>query len=372
MADLCGEYEKAAGVFTAGAIEWAISRGLIRKSGPFVANQIQPSSLDLTAGPRAWRLRASFLPGRARRVAERLTDGLLMHEIDLTGGAVLERGCVYLVELQERLRLADDISGFANPKSSTGRIDVFTRLITDHGAAFDQVPAGYEGPLFAEISPRTFSIVIRRGASLSQLRLRRGDCRLDDAALMAVQARTPLVFGRADIDNGVALTVNLAGADAARVGYRAKRHAPLIDIDKVGALDPRDYWEPIASPRHGAITLDPDEFYILASKEAIRIPPEFAAEMAPFNPLVGEFRVHYAGFFDPGFGCAETDSEGGRAVLEVRSHEVPFVLEDGQMIGRLVYERLIARPDRLYGQGIGSNYHKQGLKLSKHFREWPG
>lgn len=363
-------YETQTGVFSAGAIEWAAERGMIAKPDGLDARQVQPSSLDLTLGPRAWRLRASFLPGRGRRVADRLGDGLLMHEIDLSASAVLERGCVYLVELQESLRLDKDISGFANPKSSTGRIDVFTRLITDYGTAFDQAPPGYAGPLFAEISPRTFSIVVRRGSSLSQLRLRRGDCRIDDARLREMQAREPVVYGEADIDNGVALTVNLSGAENARVGFRAKRHAPLIDIDKVGALDPRDYWEPITSPRRRSITLDPDEFYILASKEAIRIPPDCAAEMAPFDPLVGEFRVHYAGFFDPGFGCAEADGEGGRAVLEVRSHEVPFILEDGQIIGRLVYERLIERPDRLYGAGVGSNYQKQGLKLSKHFAPW--
>ncbi|MEM8987558.1 MAG: 2'-deoxycytidine 5'-triphosphate deaminase [Pseudomonadota bacterium] len=358
------------GVFTEAAYRAAIAAEVVRLDGAATPTQVQPSSLDLTLGPVAYRLRASFLPGPKRTVEARMAEGLLMHELDLTRGAVLERGCVYLVPLRERLALPDDIAGFANPKSSTGRIDVFTRLITDQGKAFDDVPAGYAGPLYAEISPRTFSIVAREGSALNQLRLRRGDARLDDAALAALQAADPVILGEADISNGVALTVNLAGGADDIVGYRAKRHAPLIDVDRVGAYDPVEYWDPIIAPKRRAVTLDPDEFYILASKEALRIPPDYAAEMAPFNPLVGEFRVHYAGFFDPGFGCAEAGGEGGRGVLEVRSHEVPFVMEDGQIIGRLIYERLMQRPERLYGQDVGSNYQRQGLKLSKHFKAW--
>ncbi len=334
--------------------------------------RLQPASLDLTLSPRAWRVRASFLPSRARTVEARLSGGLAMQEMDIAGGAVFERGCVYLVELNERLALPKEIEGAANPKSSTGRIDVFVRLVTDHGAAFDEIPAGYEGPLYAEISPRTFSILARAGSSLNQLRLKAGDCRLDDGALRRLNTAVPLVDGVADISGGLGLSVSLAGGDAC-IGWRARRHSGLIDVDKVGALDPHDYFEPLAPPASGFIILDPDEFYILASKEALAVPPDYAAEMTPISPGLGEFRVHYAGFFDPGFGWSPDENKGGgrngsRGVLEVRSHDAPFVLEDGQLVARLVYERMAAQPDTLYGAGLQSNYQGQGLKLSKHFR----
>ena len=358
------------GVYAAKNYQALVDEGRITLGAALTETQVQPASLDLTLGKTAYRMRASFLPGGVRSVEERVRAGLLMHEIDLSKGAVLEKGCVYLVKLRESVRLPPDVTGFANPKSSTGRIDVFTRLVTDFASTFDTVAAGYEGPLYAEISPRTFSILVREGSTLNQLRLRRGQPRLNDDELRDLQARDPVVGGEADIADGVALTVNLEGSQGDLVGFRAKRHSSLIDIDKVGVLDPRDYWEPIPTPRSGAIILDPDEFYILASKEWLRIPPDYAAEMIPFNPLLGEFRVHYAGFFDPGFGCKETGGEGGRAVLEVRSHEAPFILEDGQVIGRLIYEKLLERPDRLYGEESGSNYQRQGLKLSKAFKVW--
>jgi dCTP deaminase len=336
--------------------------GQIRAAAPVEPVQIQPASLDLRLGARAYRIRASFLPGRARRVEEALQP-LAMHAIDLTGGAVLERGCTYLIPLMESLALAPDMSGFANPKSSTGRLDVFVRLLTDYTGEFDGVAAGYSGPLYAEVSPRTFSLLVRAGSRLNQLRLRRGHAALDDAAL------TALVDGAADIDGGVGFSVDLktAGPDGL-IGWRAKRHSGMIDIDRIAAYDPLDYWDPVRVRAEPALILDPDEFYILVSREAVHIPPDFAAEMVPYDPLVGEFRVHYAGFFDPGFGNPTAGGHGSRAVLEVRSHEVPFVLDHGQIIGRLVYERLAARPERLYGQGIGSSYQRQGLALSKHFR----
>ncbi len=334
--------------------------------------RLQPASLDLTLSSRAWRVRASFLPSRARTVEARLTSGLAMQEMDISGGAIFERGCVYLVELNERLALPGWVEGAANPKSSTGRIDVFVRLVTDYGAAFDEIPAGYEGPLYAEISPRTFSILARAGSSLNQLRVKSGNCRLDDTALRQLNEATPLVDGVADISGGLGLSVSLAGGGEC-IGWRARRHSALIDVDKVGSLDPCDFFEPIAPPKSGFIILDPDEFYILASKEALAVPPEFAAEMTPISPGLGEFRVHYAGFFDPGFGWAPGPDaagrrNGSRGVLEVRSHDAPFVLEDGQLVARLVYERMASRPETLYGAGIKSNYQGQGLKLSKHFR----
>jgi dCTP deaminase len=330
-------------------------------------SQIQPASLDLRLGPVAWRVRASFLPSPNATVRDKLAS-VAMHEIDLEDGAVMETRCVYVVPLLESAEFSFRVSGIANPKSSTGRLDVFTRLITDRAQAFDRIEPGYHGPLYAEISPRTFPVRVRKGSRLNQLRVRRGSPQFTDTQLKRLHQEQPLVDGTADIENGLALTVDLQGDGQHQVGWRARRHTGIVDIDRRSALDPLDYWEPIQASRTGAIVLDPDEFYILASREAVSIPPDFAAEMVPFNPLVGEFRVHYAGFFDPGFGHQAGHGRGSRAVLEVRSREVPFIIEHGQIIGRLMFERLTDPPPEVYGQGIGSHYQKQGLRLSKHFR----
>ncbi|MEZ5934426.1 MAG: 2'-deoxycytidine 5'-triphosphate deaminase [Alphaproteobacteria bacterium] len=323
----------------------------IRPAEPLQPGQIQPASLDLRLGRRAFRVRASFLPGGHASVQQKI-DQFAMHAFELgEQGTVLEKGCVYIVELIESLALAPDQSALANPKSSIGRIDVFTRLITDHGMAFDHVRAGYQGPLYAEISPRTFSILARRGDRLNQIRLRQ--------ARPAASTCDETGAGR----EGVPVSVDLAGDGV--IGYRARKHAGLIDLRKLGHYEVEDFWHPLRARRDRTLVLDPDEFYILASKEAVRIPPDQAAEMLAYDTSIGEFRVHYAGFFDPGFGHGA--AEGTRAVLEVRSHEVPFVLEHGQRVGRLIYERLSAPPEQLYGEGIGSNYQHQGLRLSKHF-----
>lgn len=332
----------AHGVLSDTEIKRAIKQGWISAPEPYADDQIQPASLDLRLGETAYRLRASFLPGVGATVRDRLDDALVMHEIDLRGGAVLETGCVYLVCVQERLALPQHIHGAANPKSSTGRIDVFTRLITDGAQSFDYIPVGYQGPMWAEISPCTFSILARTGSRLSQVRLRRGP-----------------PHPKREID----FTMDLALQGP--VGFRAKRHSGVIDVDRVGGYDPRDFWEPMEA-RRGRVVLDPGEFYIFASKEDVLIPPDEAAEMAPIRPELGEFRAHYAGFFDPGFGVAPHE---GRAVLEVRSRDVPFIVEDGQPVGKLVYEPLSGPVERLYGQA-GSNYQGQGLKLSKHFAPW--
>lgn len=335
--------ESLSGILPCQAIETLIATGAVSSATPWDADQVQPASLDLRLGARAWRVRASFLPG-SRAVEDRVRD-VAMHAIDLSGGGfVLEKGCVYIVELQERLALPAGVQARANPKSSTGRVDVFVRLLTDRGAAFDDVAAGYAGPLYLEIVPQTFSVLVRAGTRLNQLRLKVGD--------------PPRLEVR---DVGVDLTGEIAG-------YRGRRHAGVIDLDRVDGHDPRDFWEPLA-PRRGELLLDPGEFYILASKQATEIPVDQAAEMLPIDPSVGEFRVHYAGFFDPGFGTDAAHGQGSRSVLEVRSHEAPFLLEDGQTVARLVYEPLTERPTRLYGEG-GSHYQRQGLKLSKHFRAW--
>mgnify|MGYP003343907545 FL=1 len=341
---------------------WAVNG---QKSG-VLDDQIQPASLDLRLGDTAYRIRASFLPGVSGQVMQKL-ETLAFHKIDLTDGAVLETGCVYLVPLMEALALPERTGGFANPKSSTGRIDVFTRVITDFGVEFDKAPPGYKGHLYLEVSPRTFPILVRAGSRLSQIRFRRGNPAHSDAEIKRLHQESALVDGHANIDGGLALSIDLSGdKQTGLIGYRAKRHAGLIDVDRVNALPLNEYWEPIYNHGRNQLILDPDEFYILASRESVTIPPTHAAEMVPFNPLVGEFRVHYAGFFDPGFG-AGLEGKGSRAVLEVRSREVPFILEHGQVIGRLIYERLTDRPEVLYGKSLESNYQRQGLRLSKHF-----
>ena len=366
------EPRRGTGILPVQEIRALIRDKHIEATAEITEDQIQPASVDLRLASTAYRVRASFLPGPDLKVKEKIAV-LGMHEVDLTEGAVLERGCVYIVPLMESLRLSKRDSGVANPKSSTGRLDVFTRLITDHGAEFDRVRPGYEGPLYAEISPRTFSILARKGSRLNQLRLRRGAPAVGEAALKRLNEEVRLVHtdaGTESISEGkVTLTVDLKGdADTEFIGYKAKKHTDLIDIDKTNHYDAADFWEPIYARADRAIILDPDDFHILASREAITVPPDHAAEMVAYDTLVGEFRVHYAGFFDPGFGYEVEGAPGTRAVLEVRSHEVPFVIEHGQTMGRLVYERLTAVPDKIYGAGIGSSYQRQGLTLSKHFK----
>ena len=298
-----------------------------------------------------------------------------MHKFSLTDGAVLEKGCVYIVPLQETLNLNSSISGTANPKSSTGRIDVFTRLLTDFTSEFETVQAGYQGPLYAEISPRTFSIVVREGSTLNQVRFRRGTPAAADATMRRLQETEGLVNkndGPIDIKNGVAISVDLSrDTENNLVGYKAKQHTSLIDVDKIAACQINDYWDPVykSSSKNNGLILNPDEFYILMSKEYVTVPLDYAAEMRAYDTKVGEFRVHYAGFFDPGFGHAESGGQGTRAVLEVRSHDVPFLIEDGQTVCRLIYEQMTQIPEKIYGAGgVGSNYQGQALKLSKHFQ----
>lgn len=342
---------------------------------PIADDQYQPASLDLRLGPTAYRVRASFLPGRGT-VKQKL-DEFAMHAMDISSGGVLEKGCVYIIPLLEGLDLRHRTSAMGNPKSSTGRLDIFTRLITDGGTAFDQVREQYTGLLYAEVSPRTFSVLVRKGSRLSQLRVRRGKPITSDGLMRRLQERHGLVQSPEEtadgkgpeIVNGVPVRVDLEGRHSSGViGYKARSHAGLVDIDRIGHYDVLDYWEPVLAPKRSGLILDPAEFYILASQEAVRVPPGYAAEMIAYDTLVGEFRVHYAGFFDPGFGHSDAGGEGSRAVLEVRSYEVPFVLEHGQLVGRLAYERLTSTPAFLYGQGGKSSYQGQGIKLSKHFK----
>ena len=368
-ADGYGRY--STGILPSHILKRLIAAGReIAASEEFTAAQIQPASIDLRLGARAYRVRASFLPGKNATVEEKLAS-VFMHEVDLRDGAVLETGCVYIVPLLERAEFSTRISGVANPKSSTGRIDVFTRLITDRAQAFDRIEPGYRGPLYAEISPQTFPALVRKGSRLNQLRIRHGSPQFSDTQLRRLHADAPLIDCEPDIENGLGLSIDLKGhasKEARRIGWRAKRHTGLIDVDRPDVLDPYQFWDSIEANESGHLVLDPDEFYILASRERVAIPLDHAAEMVPFDPLVGEFRVHYAGFFDPGFGFSLGAAPSARAVLEVRSREVPFILEHGQTIGRLVFERLTDPPPEAYGAGLGSNYQGQDLKLSKHFR----
>ena len=361
------------GIFPAQTLREMIAKGAVSASNTIPDEQVQPASIDLRLGEFAWRVQASFLPGPEATVKEKVR-AFEMHRIDLTDGAVLEKGCVYIVPLIENLNLPDDTSAFANPKSSTGRLDIFTRVISDGGTRFDLIRRGYSGPLYAEVSPKTFSIAVRTGSRLTQLRLRRGRAEVGPEDLIQLHEEMQLIDTPVDHTEimehkSLSLRLDLDGSNSdGLVGWRARRHAGIVDLDRPDHYNAADFWEPV-SARSGSIILNPDDFYILATREAVTVPPDYAAEMVAYDTLVGEFRVHYAGFFDPGFGWHRDDASiGSRGVLEVRSHDVPFLLEHEQVIGRLHYERLTERPDRIYGADIGSHYQGQGLKLAKQFK----
>ncbi len=353
------------GVYPSQWLRKAISEGYIRSRFALPdrsESQLQPASLDLRLGERAFRLRCSFLPGD-EPVAAKLERYAMGSELDLRDGAILERNVPYLIPLEESLHLPDDIRAKANPKSSIGRLDVFTRVITDHGSRFDEIRRGYEGKLYLEVFSRTFTIKIQSGQALNQLRLIEGSSRLGDDE---IRQREIVVGGvPVDVDGGLFLSLDLRGDESGLVGYRARRNSELLDLSQRG-LDPDLFWEPV-TPEKGAarLVLEPEEFYLLISREAVAIPPDLAAEMNAYDPTSGELRTHYAGFFDPGFGFGSPS--GARAVLEVRAHDVPFVVEDGQRICTLGFERMREAPEILYGQDIGSNYQAQTTYLSKYF-----
>ena len=363
------------GLLPSQAIRKLIDQGRISASPAITEEQIQPASLDLRLGEIAHRVQASFLPGQLSTVEDRIRY-LRMMRVDLTRAAILEKGCVYIVPLLESVNLPADVSARANPKSTTGRLDIFTRLITDYGAEFEGVAAGYKGKLYAEIVPRTFTVAVRAGMRLNQLRFVRGKPTSPDSVISALDEEQNLVYLdenspiKAQVDRGLMISVNLEAAEPSEViAYRAKRNSPAIELDKVNHYSPEDFWDIKYQPKNKALILDPGDFYILASKERVRVPPECAAEMIPIDTSVGEFRIHYAGFFDPGFGYGLSDIKGTRAVLEVRAHEVPFMIEHRQVVGRLKYMRLLSRPDKIYGSDIGSSYQRQELTLSKQFRK---
>jgi dCTP deaminase len=371
--------QRTSGVLPSQSIRELIASGRIAQRrefrGPISEEQIQPASIDLRLGEAAYRVRASFLPGRASTVETKIQD-LKMSEVDLTRPAVFEKNCVYIVPLAEELCLPDEVSAKCNPKSTTGRLDIFTRLITDYGEDFEWVRSGYRGKLYAEVVPRTFSVVVSAGMKLSQMRFLLGDPSSDDRSLRALDRQHGLVYlsednrAEAEIEEGLWIRVSTqAESPSEVVAYKARSNAPVIDLSKVNHYEQDDFWELIYPPRSGALILDPGAFYIIASKERVRVPPEYAAEMVALETSVGEFRIHYAGFFDPGFGFGLNDDiKGTRAVLEVRAHEVPFQIEDGQAVGRLYYMHLLSVPDKVYGAKIGSSYQGQALALSKQFK----
>ncbi len=365
--------ERSSGILPSQAIKELIAKGHITGDIPIGEEQIQPASLDLRLGDIAHRVRASFLPGPDSTVESKIKE-LRMTRVDLTGAAVFEKDCVYIVPLLEEVRLPTGVSGKANPKSTTGRLDIFTRLITDHGVEFDRVAPGYQGKLYAEIVPRTFTVGIRAGMKLSQLRFVQGHADSRDREIKRLDQEQTLVYmdddtpDKARVDRGLRITVNLEGDKGEIIAYKARPNAPVIELDKINHYSPEEFWEPRYQSPSKSLILDAGAFYILASRERVRVPPDFAAEMVPFDPSDGEFRIHYAGFFDPGFGYGSSDIKGTRAVLEVRAHEVPFLIEHGQLVGRLNYMRLLSKPEKIYGVQIGSSYQQQALALSKQFR----
>jgi dCTP deaminase len=361
------------GILPSQAIKELIVRGHITGNRPIPEEQIQPASLDLRLGDIAHRVRASFLPGPKNTVEDKIKE-LRMTRVDLTSAAVFEKDCVYIVPLLEELHLPDGISGKANPKSTTGRLDIFTRLITDYGAEFDRVPASYTGKLYAEVVSRTFTVGVRAGMRLSQLRFVQGKPVSGDRTIRELDQEETLVYFDEDSpakvlpDRGLRITVNLEGQKGEVIAYKARHNAPVIELDRINHYAPDEFWEPIYQNAGKDLILHAGDFYILASRERVRVPPDFAAEMVPFDPSDGEFRIHYAGFFDPGFGYGSSDIKGTRAVLEVRAHEVPFLIEHGQFVGRLNYMALLSKPEKIYGVQIGSSYQQQALALSKQFR----
>ncbi len=381
---------KKTGILSFQHLRALVRQKVIRADVPITSRQIQPASLDLRLGTKAYRLLSSFLPEPSDQqsqftIEDIYRSDMVMYDMDLTNGAILEKGHVYLVPLMERVKLPKDIRGRTNPKSSTGRLDIFTRVVTDLHVGFDEIRSGYEGPLFLEIVPRSFTIRVKAGLALNQLRLMSGKPLVSDSGLRTVHRKTPLLFHNGDsgktdlplsskelrVNNGLFLSVDLQGSSdhsEAIVGYRAKKNSHVIDLSLVGHYAANDFWEPLKRNATATMLLEPEEFYILASKERIQVPPGYSSEMVAYEAACGELRTHYAGFFDPGFGYANPSRKGTQVVLEVRPHDVPFRIHDGQTFFKVVYEKMRDIPMQLYGSALGSSYFQQGLTLSKHFK----
>lgn len=357
---------------------------------PLLEDQFQPNSIDLRLGTEAIRVRSSFLP-ESESVAEKISK-LHQYTFSIREGAILEQNCVYIIPLLEELHLPggvdspsrtnqiqslEPLSAKTNPKSSTGRLDIFTRVITDYSHRFEEIEPGYSGKLYLEVVPKSFPVKVKTGQRLNQLRIRHGNVGVSDEELLRIHGQDPLLLDETGqplhldslkVNNGLFLSVNLMGNEGEVVGYKAKKHRNLIDLDLVNAYEVADFWEPIYARSEEHLILEPEAFYIFASKERCRIPVQYAAEMIAYDTGSGELRTHYAGFFDSGFG-GTVDDKGARAVLEVRSHDVPFLIEDGQTFCSMRFEPNTEVPESLYGQNLKSNYQGQGLKLGKHFKD---
>jgi len=368
---------RAPGILPSQEIEELIRNGKIRSRVPFSGDQIQPASIDMRLGNVAYRVRASFIPSKKFLISAKIRE-LQLEEIDLSQPALLHAGDLYIIPLIESLELPGDMRGKANPKSTTGRLDIFTRLMAEGSGRFEVIPKGYSGDLYVEVVPQTFPIIVREGTKLNQIRFFRGEPERDDEQLRQLSRNGKLIYqhnGDAPteilIEDGLRVSVDLQGDERDNiVAYKAKKGCSPIDLANVGAYDVEEYWEPITALNPKNLVLNPNDFYLLASKQRVGVPPSYAAEMEQYDSSIGEFTVHYAGFFDPGFGYGtKGEIRGTKAVLEVRAHEVPFLLEDGQEVGRMTYLKMAERPSRTYGQGIGSSYQEQGLALSKQFRK---
>src|SRR3989454_4267249 len=389
MADLFPRREAGPrqGVLASQQLRKLANEEAISAKKPIEERQYQPASLDLRLGSTAYRLLSSFLPEPSQTVDTRLRsrkfyeENLVQYEVNLENGGVLEKGRVYLVPLLEEIKLKgkkfESISGKCNPKSTTGRLDIFTRVITDSNATFDEIQAGYCGPLYLEIAPLSFSVKVTTGSSLNQLRLFKGDPSVNDEELISLhdkfsllyhEKETPLLRDELHIDEGLFLRIDLHEGDRGIVGYRAKKISEVIDLTKIEHYEAQDFWEPLYRHQNDTLKLEPEEFYVLASKDRIRVPPDYAAEMVAYEAGCGELRTHYAGFFDPGFGYGDGNILGTKVVLEVRPHDVPFLIYHGQILFKVLFERMDQRPDEVYGAGVGSSYQSQGLTLSKHFK----
>lgn len=385
--------ERTNGILPAQSIRTLINNRVISApdSQPITDNQIQPASVDLRLGPQAFHVRASFLPGKSSTVLSKIHDGLLIDTVDLRQQTLLTPNSVYIIKLVESLNLPPDISGIANPKSTTGRLDIFTRLIAEHGDEFERITRGYSGDLYVEVVTRSFPVYVKEGLKLNQLRFVRGRAEARGDSVLQKLAKDDLLVKFDDlptrsedednlvkeinrlagaINRGLSITVDLQGSERSDVvAYKAKKYAQPIDLSKIRHYEMADFWEFIRKPKSRRLILEPNEFYLLASKEKVRVPPDHAAEMVAYDPTMGEFHVHYAGFFDPGFGYgAEGEVLGTKAVLEVRAHDMPILLEDGQLVGKLLYYRMAGTPQVVYGQDIGSSYQKQELTPSKQFK----
>jgi dCTP deaminase len=363
------------GILPAQQIRELIDNGKILSGVAISEDQIQPASIDLRLSDKAYRVKASFLPSGDSLIGPKIRQ-LLVEEIDLSRPALLAPGNVYIAQATEYLSLPPDMEAKANPKSTTGRLDIFTRLLTEGQRVFESVPKGYSGNLYVEIFPRTFPIIVKKGTKLNQLRFYRGDSQADDEQLRKLAQKRPIVYENGGLPNkpmirhGLLISIDLGGHEGSVVAYKGKKTDTPIDLSCVGAYNVEEFWQPLyARDLCGSLVLNPGDFYLLASKERVSVPPDYAAEMESYDASIGEFTVHYAGFFDPGFGYGESgEIKGTNAVLEVRAHEVPILLEDSREIGRLIYHKMADRPDKVYGSGIGSSYQRQQLALSKQFK----